>query len=539
MKMDRASKGLLHSVRDAIALSVCALALSWSAHATPAPRPIMTSEGPVSGVQSHDVMQFLGIPYAEAPVGDLRWMPPVVPTQRHELLQADHYRDACPQVSRYNLTEASDEEDCLYLNIAVPAAPSRDGRPRPVIFWIHGGAYVGGGANLYRLDHWAKRGDVVIVSINYRLGALGFLSHRALDGTSTGAFGLADQQAALRWVHHNIAAFGGDPSRVTIAGESAGAASVCALLAAPEQIGGLVARAIIQSAACDNPLRSTAAAEATGDQFAAAVGCDGADVLACLRRVPLAKILAAQTQMAATALLTWAPSVGSKVLPRQPTEAVAQGLVHVPVMNGGTRDEMRLYIGYEVVAGHPYTLEDYRRGLAAYYGDFAAEVEAHYPPAQYSSPSTALGTALSDYGPGIPLANCTYLRFGRALSQHTTVYEYEFADRGAPPVMEDPGVELGAVHSAELPYFFPGFSNRSVWDGPPLGRQHDRLSDEMIDFWASFARAGVPHVHGEPVWPRFKGADSVYRFDAGPLRRFDADAAHQCGFWRALYPHNL
>ena len=527
------------AMRLGIFFCVWALILSVSAECAYGASKAMTSEGIVSGVQYDGVIQYLGIPYAQAPTGERRWTLPHPPVRRHGTLRADHFRDACPQVSRYNLTEASDAEDCLYLNIAVPKGPAHDGQPRAVLFWIHGGAYVGGGANLYRIDHLAKRGDLVVVSINYRLGALGFLAHPALDGSATGAFGFADQQAALKWVHRNIARFGGDPSRVTIAGESAGAGSVCGLLAAPEQVGGLYARAIIQSAGCGNPLRTVADAVAIGSQFAEALGCNGPQALACLRQAPVQKILELQTEMASSGLLTWAPAVGSRTLARQPSVAVVQGLVRVPVINGGTRDEMRLYVGYEVVGSHPYTIEEYRQRLTAYYGEHAGAVEARYPPAEYSSPSTALGTALSDYGPMIPLANCTYLRFGLDMSQHAAVYEYEFADRAAPPVMDDPGIELGAVHSAELPYFFPGFSNRSVWDGPVLGLASQLLSDAMIDFWATFARTGVPKVDGKPTWPRFTAGDSVYRFDSGHLEQFDANVAHRCEFWRGLYPDRL
>ena len=183
--------------------------------------------------------------------------------------------------------------------------------------------------------------------------------------------------------------------------------------------------------------------------------------------------------------------------------------------------------------------EEYARRLEAYYGEHAAAVKAHYPSGDYSSPSTALGTALSDFGPMIPLANCTFLRFGRDMAKHTQVFQYEFADRNAPPVMEDPGIELGAVHSSELPYFFPGFSNRSVWNGPPLAGASASLGEDMIAYWASFARTGVPSAPGRPQWPAYTQENAVLRLDAGRLELFDAGAAHQCAFWRALYPQWL
>ena len=455
---------------------------------------IRTTEGPVRGTRVGEVQEFLGIPYAAAPIAELRWAAPQRPLTHHAVRPADHFRDACPQVRRFDLTEASDSEDCLYLNIAVPARAAADGRPRPVLFWIHGGAYVGGGANLYRIDHLADRGDIIVVSVNYRLGALGFLSLPEMDSEASGAFGIADQEAALRWVQANIAHFGGDPKRVTIAGESAGAASVCALIAAPERRDGLYAQAIVQS-------------------------------------------LAVQTSMAAAGNSVWSPAVGSHVLPRDASVAVAEGRIKVPVLYGGTTDEMRLYVGYEVLAiGHAYSETEYAKRLAATYGVHAATVEEQYPANQYSSPSAALGTALSDYSPGFPLSNCGYLQFGQTLAQHTPVYQFEFADRQAPPVMDDPGIELGAVHSAELPYFFPGFSNHSQWEGPALAPGSQALSDVMIDFWASFVRTGRPSAAKVPAWSRFANSRDVYRLEPGHLGPFDAAAAHRCAFWQSLYP---
>jgi para-nitrobenzyl esterase len=499
---------------------------------------VRTAEGPVRGIRVGEVHEFLGIPYAAAPTAEHRWSAPIKPPIHHAVRSADHFRDACPQVRRFDLTEASDVEDCLYLNIAVPTRAAAGGRPRPVLFWIHGGAYVGGGANLYRIDHLADRGDIVVVSVNYRLGALGFLSLPEMDTEAAGAFGIADQEAALRWVHANIARFGGDPERVTIAGESAGAASVCALMAAPERREGLYAQAIVQSLACGVPWKTTATAAASvGASFIAQMGCEGDAPLACLRRAPLSKVLEVQTAMAAAGNSVWSPSVGSRALPRDASGAVSDGRIKVPVLYGGTTDEMRLYVGYEVVAmGHPYSEAEYPKRLAATYGEHAASVEQQYPATQYSSPSTALGTALSDYSPGMPLSNCGYLQFAQDLAKHTTVYQFEFADRQAPPVMDDPGIELGAVHSAELPYFFPGFSNHSQWEGSALSEGSQSLSDVMIDFWASFVRTGRPSAAKAPVWPSFTNGRDVYRLEPGHLGPFDASAAHRCAFWQSIYP---
>jgi len=509
--------------------------------APPDPYVVTTSLGKVRGTAGAGVREFKGIPYAAAPTGERRWSSPVPPLPWRGELDATHFRAACPQVVRYGLTEASDAEDCLYLNVAVPTAPAPAGKPRPVLVWIYGGAFVGGGANLYPLDYFARTGDVVVVSMNYRIGALGFMAHPAFDRARSGGYALEDQRAALRWIQANIAAFGGDPRNVTIAGESAGAASVCMQLYAPEESAGLFQRAIIQSAGCARTLRTVAEAESVGLKMAERLGCtDPKTALACLRAAPVAAILAAQTAIAATEMLAFAPSVGSKTLPRQGREALETGrFVHVPIINGGNRDEMRLYVGYDVVAGHAVTADNYAAILQGIYGPNAADVLAHYPLSAYSSPATALGSAMSDFQPRGILANCAFQETSRLAARYVPVYGYEFTDRDAPPVMDDPGFELGAVHSAELPYQFPGFSNKSVFDGPPLQPASQRLSTQMVRYWAAFARRGRPDVPGQPAWPRFRSPRDVLRLHPGAIGVWDAGAMHQCAFWQSKYPAEL
>jgi para-nitrobenzyl esterase len=502
---------------------------------------VLTDQGRVRGVLGDGVREFRGIPFAAPPVGERRWASPAPVDSWNGILDATHYRDACPQVSRYGLTEASDVEDCLYLNVATPVAPARNGKPRAVLVWIHGGAFVGGGANLYPLDYLALEGDLVVVSINYRLGALGYLSHPAFPADRAGGYALEDQRAALRWVHRNITAFGGDAHNVTIAGESAGAANVCMQLFAPEEATGLFHRAIVQSAGCARRLRTVEEAQSIGLKVAAKLGCsDPNTAAACLRAAPLQALLQAQTEVTAAELIAFAPSVGSTTLPRQPLEALDTGnFVRVPMMNGGNRDEMRLYVGYDVAAGRKVTPENYAAALVGVYGAHGAEVLAHYPLAAYPSAPSALGSAMSDYQPSGILANCGFLETARRAARHVPVFEYEFTDRAAPPVMDDPGFELGAVHSAELPYLFPHFSNKTVLDGPELAPGSQRLSGQMVRYWAAFAHLGRPDAKGLPVWPRFRSAANVLRLNPDTLVSFDAAAAHQCAFWQSLYPREL
>lgn len=501
---------------------------------------VKTDAGTVRGRAGDGVREFKGIPYAAPPMGELRWTLPAPAKRWTGVLDATNYRSACPQPSRYGLTDASDDEDCLYLNVTAPLAAT-PAHPRPVLVWIHGGAFIGGSSNLYPLDYLARLGDLVVVSINYRLGVFGFMPHPAFEPTHNGGYALEDQRAAFRWVKRNIAAFGGDAGNVTIAGESAGGASVCLQLFAPEESSGLFEKAIVQSAACAVRLHTVEEAEAIGRKVARLVGCgEPRTALACLRTKSVAALLDAQATAASGELMAFAPAVGSRSLPQQGADALASGaFVRVPLINGGNRDEMRLYVGYDVTAGKPVTADNYAAKLRAIYGDSAGAVEAEYPLASFSSPPAALGTVLSDFLPGGGLSNCLYLRGGRLASRYTPTFEYEFADRGAPPVMPDPGFELGAVHAAELPYQFPHISHTYKVDGPDLSATAERLAAQMLGYWSRFAHTGHPDPDGVPAWPPYAADASVLRFDADSVRLFDAAASHHCAFWQRLYPDIL
>jgi para-nitrobenzyl esterase len=471
-------------------------------------------------------------------LGARRFEPPRPALAWPGTLDATQYRSACPQVARFGVTDASDDEDCLYLNVAVPSAPKSK---RPVIVWVHGGAYVGGSSNLYPLEYLARTGDVVVVSINYRLGILGFMAHPGLPAAHNGSLGLEDQREALRWVKRNIAAFGGDPANVTFAGESAGAASVCMQLIAPEQSRGLFEKAIIQSIACGVRLETSANAVRVGLEVGKSLHCeDPATAIACLRSKSIHEILDAQTKVTAANSRAFAPSIGSSSVPRQGAEAFATGqFLRVPIINGGNRDEMRLYVAYAIAAGQVVNAASYPKLLESLYGNISRDVAAEYPLSAYPAVPAALGTAESDFQPGAPLANCLYLKAGADASRYTPVYEFEFTDRHAPPVADDPGFEMGAVHSAELPYFFPHISHNSKINGPDLEPASQRLSEAMVAYWSSFARTGQPAAAGLPAWPRYRAAGDVMRFEPGEIHPFDAWALHHCGFWARQYPKDL
>jgi para-nitrobenzyl esterase len=503
------------------------------------PTVVRTDKGMVRGAVGEGVRAFKGIPYARPPIGDLRWRLPQPAPRWTGLLDATTYRSACPQVSRYGVTEASDDEDCLYVNVTVPySGPKTSPRKRPVIVWIHGGAFVGGSSTLYPLEALAKAGDVVVVSFNYRLGVFGFMPHPAFDRDHNGGYGLEDQRAALRWVKRNIAAFGGDPDNVTIAGESAGAAGVCMHILAPEATRGLFHKAIVQSAGCATPLRTVAEGNKVGLKVAERVGCSAAaSVLSCLRGKPVKDLLAAASAVGNAHLLTYAPVTGTKTLPLPGSQALASGrFVRVPMINGGTRDELRLYVAYDIQAGGSVTSSNYVERLKAIYDDKTTAVALIYPLSAFSSPPTALGTVMSDFRADVGINNCIYLQTGKLMAKRVTVYEFVFGDRDAPPVTANPGFEMGAVHSSELPYLFPRFSNTAALDGPDLAPASQKLADQMMAYWTSFARTGKPSAPGSPAWPPFTSDAAVMRLDPGRLGAFDAAAAHKCDFWKAQYP---
>jgi para-nitrobenzyl esterase len=379
------------------------------------------------------------------------------------------------------------------------------------------------------------------VSINYRLGVFGFMAHPGFDAADNGAYGLEDQRLALRWVQRNIGAFGGDPHNVTIAGESAGAASVGFHLIAPDQTQGLFQKAIIQSAGFASRLKSVEDANKTGVSIAEAVGCtDPATAADCLRQTPVGQLLAAQVTASKTALLAFVPAAGTPVLPQQGSEALASGqFVRVPILNGGNEQEMRLFVGYDVAAGARITAANYPALIVSTYGPAAPKVLELYPLSNYSSPPAAAGTAFSDYLQSIPIGHCYFLKAATLAARYVPVYEYEFADAAAPPVEPDPGFEMGAVHSAELPYLFAHFSNNEALDGPELAPKSRRLADQIVDLWSSFAHGGSPRASGVPRWPVYRGGRTVMRLAPGRPALFDASRAHHCADWQALFPEDL
>ena len=529
-------------------LAVLAGLLSLSGVALAQDNIVFTEGGAVRGLVRNGALEFRGIPFAAAPTGALRWSQPRSAPAWQGVRDGASFGPACPQEARFNLTERSEAEDCLSINVSVPA-DRKPGEKLPVFFYIHGGAFVGGSGSLYRLDKLAREGRMVVVTANYRVGVLGFLSHPALskDGFN-GNYGLEDQRFAMGWVQRNIGLFGGDPGNVTVAGESAGAGSICMHLASPERATGLFHKAFILSAGCFSRLKTVAEAEESGTWLVRSVGCGLApDPAACMRSKSVSEWLAAQgrfAQMDPTDLIAISPVVGDRSLPRFPRDAAVPGgrMITVPTMMGGARNELRLYVGYAVQAGNAITPQTYPQALKLFYGDNAAAVAKEYPPGD--SPPATLGSVLSSYNPGLAINNCIYHRTANAFAKRLPLYEFEFADRNAPVLgvgiaPPDPGFELGAVHSAAVNYLFPNYSNTARINAPDLKPESQRLADQMVAYVSAFARTGKPDVTGLPAWPAYGGPSDVMLWDVGKVGPYDGGAYHRCGFWRGLYPEYL
>jgi para-nitrobenzyl esterase len=504
-------------------------AASPAATACAAGTDVQIADGPICGITVNGVNEWLGIPYAAPPVGNLRWEPPTAPTPWTSTLQATAFGNQCIQVS-------GGSEDCLYLNVWRPADSSTD---LPVMVHIHGGGFFNGNGNADN-SLLATTGDEVIVSMNYRLNIFGFLADRAL-GPNSGDYGLMDQQAALRWVQKNISQFGGDPSNVTIFGESAGGSSVCDQIASPTAAG-LFERAIstsgeyntvlgtqeqsprtpedLESQDCKSQLPTQREADAAGKAFAAAVGCGPgtADVVACLQAAPISAIEAAAWtpgdgfQYGGDG--TVAPTINGTTLPMTLRQALAAGQVNrVDVIAGTDRDED--------LVGTATSAAQYQSLVATQYGQFASEVLAHYPLSRFDSPGVAFRTVAADSD-----TVCPSLETDRDLASRMPVYAYEIDDNDIPPYAAAGGVAAGASHVGAW------FLNPVT---PALDANQQVLQNQEIEYVTSFARTGDPLTAGAPAWPRFNTtAEEMSLQPAGDsevVTEAEVSAQHNCAFW--------
>jgi para-nitrobenzyl esterase len=492
------------------------------AFATDAGPQVRIHDGILQGVTAANVSAFKGIPYAQPPVGTLRWRPPVPPIRWDGVRDASKFGPACLQPPAqpkdlYFDGVLPQSEDCLTLNVWTPTTAKH----LPVMVWIHGGSLVGGSSAepMYDGVRLAQHG-IILVSINYRLGLLGYLAHPALSAESaqhlSGNYGLLDQIEALHWVQDNIAAFGGDPKQVTIAGESAGALSVIALMSSPAARG-LFAKAISESgympayAKLHEAAWGLPAAETAGATMAALAGAKDATQL---RAVDLTALYLAGLKTG------WQPEpvIDGVVLLRQFAETFARGeQARVPVLAGFNEGEIRSLLGLMPKA--PDTQAAYVQDVRSRFGARSATYLAVYPGAD---PRADVMAALRDGLYGYAAQNL--VRQQAALGQPAYLYFF----RHSTPA--ERARDLAAFHASELPYVFgrvgPGAVLGPNWPQPPPSKEESDLAEAMMSYWTSFVRAGIPKAAGESDWPRYTRQVHAYLdIDQRPLAARDLTPA--------------
>jgi para-nitrobenzyl esterase len=489
--------------------AVIAICLAASAFAQDVP-VVDAPAGRMRGAASGDIDVFRGIAYARPPVGELRWRPPVQLPRWQGERDATQFGAACvqppsPERSIYYSTYAAMSEDCLFVNVWAPA----NAHKAPVLFWIHGGSLLGGAGSeaMYDGTQFAAHG-VIVVSINYRLGALGWLAHPALSAESgdniSGNYGLLDQIEALRWVRRNIGAFGGDPDNVTIAGQSAGALSVVFLMVAPDARG-LFHRAIAQSAYTITmpELRNSSypdwpAAEPTGVWLAGMLGAAGVAELRALSAEAIAR-------GAARAGYFPLGTIDGHALPRQLVDVFDRDeQAKVPILAGFNEGEIRAL--RFLLPPPPVDAATYVNEIRARYGDLADAFLARYP-AETMSESMLATTRDALYGWTSERLAAKQTALGAPSFLYYFNHGYPAADQSG----------VHAFHAAEIPFVFGTMTATPPhWPAVPQTSQERRLSKAMLSYWATFARDGMPRARGEQAWRPYDQSRTYMAFDSAP-----------------------
>lgn len=492
-----------------LALLPIAVAAAAICVAYPVNETVKVEGGLITGAEVEGVRSFKGIPFAAAPLGDLRWKPPQPVVAWEGVRKCDEFGPDCPQApypaaSIYASPPRYQSEDCLYLNVWTAAG---SGDKRPVMVWIHGGALTrgSGATRVYDGAALAKKG-VVLVTINYRLGPLGYLAHPDLTAesphNSSGNYGALDQIAALKWVQKNIAAFDGDPNRVTIFGESAGSWAVNTLVASPLATG-LFHRAIGQSGGSFGPMTylkedrdGRPSAEKAGSAFARAAG---AGSIKALRALPSEKIIEVFNNNPEGRRFRTQPNVDGWVLPDEIRNIFAKGQQNdVPVIVGSNANEMTTLTPPAAV---PKTIEEYRKRVESQYGEMVKEFEGVYPVKSEADIAAAYLGSLRDVTFTLPMRSWARMT-GTGRSK---AWLYFFGH--VPP--HPNSKYLGAYHAAEIIYVFNNLSLRNQ-----AYREADfKLAQTMSDYWVNFAKTGDPNGKGLPRW-------TPYSRDAEPYLEF-------------------
>jgi len=520
---------------------------------------VKTDSGLVRGMVNNGVYEFLGIPYAAPPVGALRWMPPHPAASWSGVRSATQFANTCAQVTELGVFAGPPNvnEDCLYLNVFtnhLGRGSSRGGNA--VLVWIHGGGNVDGESSDYDGSKLATGGPLgtptVVVTINYRLNLFGFLAHPALDAEEHpfANYGILDQQAALRWVQHNIAAFGGDPTRVALGGQSAGAQDTGVNQISP-LARGLFNRAIYESSPLSS-LTPLSIGLARGEAFATAAGCPGTDAAAaaCLRALPAAEILQLVGTPGVSGPYITGPMVDGTIMPVTPITAwTTNQFTHMPILGGNVQDEANFGIGitqYFANPQVPITAAQYTTNVTNTYSGPEYVAGPNYPAgtvdaglAQYPAGSDPQATFdLVGTHPGA----CRNRHVAGLWTQAgVPVYLYEFNDQAAPyyfPLMA--GFTPLAAHTIDIQFLFPNWHGGVLgFNHSSMGRDQERLSDQLVAAWTNFAATGNPNGTGNSPWPQYTstpGAPAILSENI-PLATFsneDWSARHNCGFWDSI-----
>lgn len=497
----------------------CAAALLFAGRAAAADpcADVLTDKGKVTGklLDKKNVCEFKGIPYAAPPVGNLRFAAPRPPAPWTETLKAVKFGGDCLQ---YPLGFAPADkltggEDCLYLNVWQPlgGAPEQ----KPVMVFIHGGGFITGtaGISLYEGENLARKGDVVVVTLNYRLGVLGYFAHPALRGTEgEGNFGILDQVTALKWVKRNIANFGGDPNNVTIFGESAGGVSVGIHIISPASKG-LFTKAIVESGPLAFLNKPILESEESGLKIAEKLGCSDKDtrkVMACFRALDAKTIWeAAPAKLGAMMSFnkdplkeeidySFTPVIDGKLIPDKGLKLLLEGKFNkkIKLMIGSNKDEAEIF-----TLKRPLDTEaDIKAAMTQDAGMifekfgirvYQAEALALYKVSDFPSPRKAYNALVGDFAFTCP--TLFMAKIAAANGVETRLYHFTKA-----PDEKSIAKDWGAFHGAELPFVFDQFTFMGVSFG---NKANSEVADDMIALWSSFARDGTPSADGVPEWP--------------------------------------
>jgi len=534
-------KALAPAVAIAISCTAAILLSTEVTHTQAGSCFVATTAGHIQGLDRGSSCAFLGIPFAAPPTGPLRWRrPQPAASWAPATFNATAAPPSCAQLSAAN-GQPTGVEDCLMLNIWTPDPLPAWGAP--VIVWLHPGGFANASANFAPQNGQtlAALTGAIVVAPNYRLGPFGFLGHAALavEDSAAGNYGLLDQRAALAWVRTHIAAFGGDPDNVTIAGQSAGAHSVSLHLVAPGS-SGLFHRAIMQSGYASYRLRTAADARQQGDEFATALGCTGADaatVAACLRSRTQNQVLAARPpgqfeEFSETGRTQWSPIVDGVEIPDQPRYLYEQGaFTRVPVLLGANRDEGWTSVNRSFPSG--LTAVQYETAVETEFDHDAPAILAKYPAADFASPKDALARVVGDAE-----FVCEANRVARLIERTgAPVFLYSFEYEVDPVVLDR------VVHGLEVNFVFGNNFGPPLFTPYVLGAADLALFRTISGYWTRFARTGNPNTDDANVvhWPAFKhptaagrGADKYLAFDVTVIEG-KRQRETQCDFWEPFF----